>query len=506
PRTRPQFNGIDIIREADEFAMIHGLNKDQILIKKGALVYHDPDNGAGVEGLTPDELAALSDKSREKVNLFKLKGCTSYTCYMAIILYWQLLGQHYHSTFSLWLNCAPWLGSALFGCIISVPLNGRFGRRGSIFTATLLALFSALVRVVLPSWRLSYALFAAHLTAGTAMGILRCTCPLYLAETSFTSTRGSRIAIWQVHITTMAVTLLTEKVVILNISLGVRDVGLFFTFMSGVTLLCLITADKLPESPYWCILNGKMQDAMDSLCHFRKAEIVAARDLHQIHSTLGELSSTQDFQKDCSVLRALEHSQFKRAALASIPIILTLNMSAVQVAHADFWYETLPMFNRITLEPTIAIFPVIFVFLLAGQLDKIGRRRSAMALILLMLLSMQIPVVEFTGDPASMVSFVSQILLIVLYQTVELVFSVYTAEVFPWQYNDLGMAITTSLGHGSIIAVTLGLSTHSLHDFFSSATYRSSVLPPDPISFTSSVILTSVRFILGYGSFYPFCR
>lgn len=86
PRTRPQFNGIDIIREADEFAMIHGLNKDQILIKKGALVYHDPDNGAGVEGLTPDELAALSDKSREKVNTFKLKGWTSYTCYMAIIL------------------------------------------------------------------------------------------------------------------------------------------------------------------------------------------------------------------------------------------------------------------------------------------------------------------------------------------------------------------------------------------------------------------------------------
>ncbi|KAJ5877605.1 hypothetical protein N7455_001070 [Penicillium solitum] len=443
PRTRPQFNGIDIIREADEFAMIHGLNKDQILIKKGALVYHDPDNGAGVEGLTPDELAALSDKSREKVNTFKLKGWTSYTCYMAIILYaslqyssWQLLGQHYRSTFSLWLSCAPWLGSALFGCIISVPLNGRFGRRGSIFTATSLALFSALVRVVLPSWRLSYTIFAAHLTAGTAMGILRCTCPLYLAETSFTSTRGSRIAIWQVHITTMAISLLTEKEVILNmISPGVRDVGLLFTFVSGVTLLCLITANKLPESPYWCILNGKMQDALDSLCHFRKAEIVAARDLHQIHSTLGELSSTQDFQKDFSFLRALKHSQFKRAALASIPMILTLNMSAVQVAHADFWYKTLPMLNRINFEPTIAIFPMIFVWLLAGRLDEIGRRRSAMALILLMLLSMQIPVVEFTGDPASMVSSVSQILLITLYQTVELVFSVYTAEVFPWQYN-----------------------------------------------------------------------
>lgn len=323
----------------------------------------------------------------------------------------------------------------------------------------------------------------------------------------------------------MAISLLTEKEVILNmISPGVRDVGLLFTFVSGVTLLCLITANKLPESPYWCILNGKMQDALDSLCHFRKAEIVAARDLHQIHSTLGELSNTQDFQKDFSFLRALKHSQFKRAALASIPMILTLNMSAVQVAHADFWYKTLPMLNRINFEPTIAIFPMIFVWLLAGRLDEIGRRRSAMALILLMLLSMQIPVVEFTGDPASMVSSVSQILLITLYQTVELVFSVYTAEVFPWQYNgmasnlpcgsngtnssgaDLGMAITTSLSHGSIIAVTLGLSTHSLHDFFSSATYRSSVLPPDPISFSSSVILTSVRFILGYGSFYPFCR
>ncbi|KAL2705064.1 hypothetical protein AAEP93_000314 [Penicillium crustosum] len=439
-RTRPQFNGIDIIREADEFAMIHGLNKDQVLIKKGALVYHDPDNGAGVEGLTPDELAALSDKSREKVNIFKVKGWTSYTCYMAIALYaslqyssWRLLEQHYHSTFSRWLNFAPWLGSALFGCIISVPLNGRVGRRGSIFTATLLALLSTLVRVVLRSWELSYTIFAAHLIAGTAMGILRCTCPLYLAETSFTSTRGSRIAIWQVSITTIAVYILAEKQAM--ILLGVRDVGLVFTSISGVTLLCLITANKLPESPYWCILNGKMQDALDSLCHFRKAEIVAARDLHQIHSSLGELSSTQNFREDFSFLQALKHPQFKRAALASIPMILTLNMSAVQVAHADFWYETLPMLDRINFEPIIAIFPVIFVWLLAVKVDKIGRRRSAMALILLMLLSMQIPVVELTGDPASMVSFVSQILLIALYQTVELVFSVYTAEVFPWEYN-----------------------------------------------------------------------
>ena len=303
------------------------------------------------------------------------------------------------------------------------------------------------------------------------MGILRCTCPLYLAETSFTSTRGSRIAIWQVSITTIAVYILAEKQAM--ILLGVRDVGLVFTSISGVTLLCLITANKLPESPYWCILNGKMQDALDSLCHFRKAEIVAARDLHQIHSSLGELSSTQNFREDFSFLQALKHPQFKRAALASIPMILTLNMSAVQVAHADFWYETLPMLDRINFEPIIAIFPVIFVWLLAVKVDKIGRRRSAMALILLMLLSMQIPVVELTGDPASMVSFVSQILLIALYQTVELVFSVYTAEVFPWEYNDLGMAITTSLGHGSIIAVTLGLSTPSLHGFFSSTTYRS---------------------------------
>lgn len=323
-------------------------------------------------------------------------------------------------------------------------------------------------------------------------------------------------------ITTVAVYILAEKQAM--ILLGVRDVGLVFTSISGVTLLCLITANKLPESPYWCILNGKMQDALDSLCHFRKAEIVAARDLHQIHSSLSELSSTQNFREDFSFLQALKHPQFKRAALASIPMILTLNMSAVQVAHADFWYETLPMLDRINFEPIIAIFPVIFVWLLAVKVDKIGRRRSAMALILLMLLSMQIPVVELTGDPASMVSFVSQILLIALYQTVELVFSVYTAEVFPWEYNgmvsnlpcgsndtnssgaDLGMAITTSLGHGSIIAVTLGLSTPSLHGFFSSTTYRSSVLPLNSISFSSSIILTSVRFILGCGSFYPFCR
>ena len=267
-----------------------------------------------------------------------------------------------------------------------------------------------------------------------------------------------------------------------------------------------------------------MQDALDSLRHFRKAEIVAARDLHQIHSTLGKMSNTQDFQKDSSFLRAFKHPQFKRAALASIPMTLTLNISAVQVARDDFWHKTMPISDPTGLKFWFLLLSTIFVWSLARNLDQVGRRRSAMGLILLMLLFMQVPVVKYTGDLASAGAFLGQMLLIILYQTVELVFSVYTAEVFPWQYNgvisnlpcgsndpnsrgaDSGMAISTSLGHGSIIVVALSLSTLAFHDFLLSVTCRSSVLPPSTVSLSSSVILTGVLFNIEYASFYPFHR
>lgn len=45
----------------------------------------------------------------------------------------------------------------------------------------------------------------------------------------------------------------------------------------------LIFSWCVKESPYWYVLKGEMRQAFESLCHFRKAKIVAARDLYHIY-------------------------------------------------------------------------------------------------------------------------------------------------------------------------------------------------------------------------------
>ena len=99
-------------------------------------------------------------------------------------VYWQLGAA----------NAAPWFSAALLGCWISLPLNDRVGRRGSIAVAAILVLISSIGSSFCREW---YQLFAVRIINGIGMGIKAVSTPILASETSVGYWRGTSILAWQ---------------------------------------------------------------------------------------------------------------------------------------------------------------------------------------------------------------------------------------------------------------------------------------------------------------------
>ena len=91
-------------------------------------------------------------------------------------------------------NAAPWFSAALLGCWISLPLNDRVGRRGSIAVAAILIFISSIGSAFCRRW---YQLFAVRIINGIGMGIKAVSTPILASETSVGYWRGTSILAWQ---------------------------------------------------------------------------------------------------------------------------------------------------------------------------------------------------------------------------------------------------------------------------------------------------------------------
>jgi hypothetical protein len=128
----------------------HNMNEHLPILKKGALVAQDPTNYEDIKGehaLTETEIDALRQEVLHKWRVPKLLYLTIITCSIgAAVQGWDQEGSNGanlsfpgqfgigsnddHDSFLVGLiNSAPYIGSSLFGCWCSDPLNNRFGRR-----------------------------------------------------------------------------------------------------------------------------------------------------------------------------------------------------------------------------------------------------------------------------------------------------------------------------------------------------------------------------------------
>ena len=87
--------------------------------------------------------------------------------------------------------------SATRGCWFSHPLNHRLGRRGTIFISAFFCLGSVIGSAFTQTWP---QLFVCRLLLGIGMGTKASTIPVFAAENSPASIRGSLVMGWQLWV------------------------------------------------------------------------------------------------------------------------------------------------------------------------------------------------------------------------------------------------------------------------------------------------------------------
>ncbi|MCW1923914.1 sugar porter family MFS transporter [Luteolibacter arcticus] len=195
-----------------------------------------------------------------------------------------------------WANSCALLG-CLLGSLISGGLSDKFGRKKLLILAAVLFAVSS----VFTGWAFSFNAFVFwRIIGGVAIGMASNLSPMYIAEVAPARMRGQLVSINQL---TIVIGILIAQVANLLIAERVEDTataeairlswnGQFgwrwmFTAVTLPSLVFLVGAICIPESPRWLIKNGMADKARDILKRIG-GEDYANRETQSVISTISE--------------------------------------------------------------------------------------------------------------------------------------------------------------------------------------------------------------------------
>ncbi|GAA6033836.1 hypothetical protein JCM8097_000365 [Rhodosporidiobolus ruineniae] len=326
----------DLFRGVDEFVERTGLTEVRELFYKAALVAQDRDNFERLHQLSEDEKQVLREEKTHKWRQSKMLYYQVFMCSMAAVVQgmdetvinganlfypdqFGIGGDSTRDTLLLGLVAsAPYLCSAVFSCWLTYPLNKYFGRRGAIFISTTCAFLGCIWNGVVNSWE---HLFVSRLFLGIGIGPKSATVPMLAAEISPANIRGALTMQWQMW-TAFGIMLGTVS------SLIFKDVpdkpgitGLNWRLMLGSAclpaLLVMVQVYFTPESPRWLMGKGRWDKAWESMQRLRRTELQAAVDFYYTAKCLEIENEIKESQTRSAVWQMLMVPRNRRAWRAS---------------------------------------------------------------------------------------------------------------------------------------------------------------------------------------------
>ncbi|KAJ5239427.1 hypothetical protein N7468_004046 [Penicillium chermesinum] len=263
----------ELFRNVEEFCTKFGLLDDLEVFKKGALISQSPATAASLPELNEAEREALvrehTHKWHQPWQLYFLTVMCSLSAAVqgmdetvnngAQAYYLKKFGIENSNNLTGLVVGAPYLACAILGCWLTEPLNRYFARRGTIFISCFIAAVASVWEGVCNSW---VNLFIARFVLGLGIGSKSSTVPVYAAECSPAPIRGALVMMWQVWTA-------------FGIMLG-NIMGVAFANVGHDLNWRLL----LPESPRWLIQHNKIQKAYTNFKILRPTELQAARDLY----------------------------------------------------------------------------------------------------------------------------------------------------------------------------------------------------------------------------------
>lgn len=179
-----------------------------------------------------------------------------------------------------------WIGSlvtlgAFVGAIPAGPLSHLLGRKRTLQVA-IMPLYLSWIAIAY-FYHLRSVLYIARFVAGLAGGVISVAAPMYIAELSHISIRGTLGTFFQVQITIG---------ILLEYLLGdiIRDVRALSLTSSVLPVVFLLSFAFVPESPVYLCEKGDMEKAKKSLVWFRGPDYEVEDELVKI---TGEIEEAQ---------------------------------------------------------------------------------------------------------------------------------------------------------------------------------------------------------------------
>ena len=279
-----------------------------------------------------------------------------------------------------WANSCALLG-CLLGSIITGGLSDRFGRKKLLVLSALLFAVSS----VLTGWATSFTWFVVwRILGGVAIGMASNLSPMYIAEVAPAHLRGRLVAINQL---TIVIGILAAQMINLKIAQPVpADATVefirqswngqyawrwMFTAVAVPSLVFLLGALLVPESPRWLVKNGNADLARRILAKIG-GDAYAAAEVADVQQTLavGEIQHVR-FQDLLTpkVLKILGVG----VALAVLQQWCGINVIfnyAEEIFHAA-GYDISDTLKNIAWTGSVNL---VFTFVALGVVDRGGRR------------------------------------------------------------------------------------------------------------------------------------
>jgi len=257
--------------------------------------------------------------------------------------------------------------SLLFGCVVGSSFAGeladRFGRRKPLLGV---AVLFALTSIACGLAESALFLIIARFLGGIAVGAESALTPMYVSEASPRALRGRMGALYQLSI----VVGITVSYCVNYLLHDAGDSNWRWMFISGAfpAILFWIMLWRVPESPRYLVLRGRVQEARTVLSHWMLPE-AADREVEEIAAT------TRDASRGWAELR---QRQYRPPLTIGLVLAVLLHFSGIntivdyapRILQSAGWTIDAALFSTFGLGLTMLLFTLVSFWVI----DRHGRR------------------------------------------------------------------------------------------------------------------------------------
>ena len=256
---------------------------------------------------------------------------------------------------------------ALFGTVLGAMFGGipsdKLGRRQTLRWIAVLYLVSAVGAALAPAW-VPFMVF--RFLGGLGVGASSVTAPLYISEISPAESRGKLVGLFQFNIVFGILVAYLSNYLLANV--GEHSWRLMLGVQAVPAVAFLLFLFRVPESPRWLLLHGRLEEGRDVLRIINPATVEA--DVTAI-LTAQSLASRQS--------ESLWAAQYRTPVLLAVAFAFFNQVSGINaiIYYAPRIFEMTGLGQGAALLSSAGIGLVNFCFTLLGVnvIDRFGRRK-----------------------------------------------------------------------------------------------------------------------------------